>query len=200
MNHYWARFRQLEGVMFRLDTRIYLQPIEKPGQGDSPIGCVVGKNPGSARGGLDHRRLTPMVLEGDRFLPNVLAVTLKAYSAAEVDIPVGGYIQVLNLFYLCDRRLANARRTLAAFNRPPVCRTEGQSFPWSWYVWGGPDRALNPLKKRFINQSGKRAFYYDGALSQLIDRVPDVTDKARHTQGLAHGPVVKHLAKLIQDA
>jgi len=157
--HYWAKFKTVDSAVFRFDTRIYLHSIDKPADNDATVGCVIGKNPGSALGEIGRRRLAPIALSGDKFLPTVRAIVSKAYLAAELPLPERGYIQVLNLFYLCNRHLVEAKRSYAAVQRPPRCPAEKLSFPWAWYVWGGTDRTLDPLKKRFRRRKDGSAFF-----------------------------------------
>ena len=45
MTCFWAVFEQKKELTFRFDTRIYLQPIEKPSKNDKCIGAVIGMNP-----------------------------------------------------------------------------------------------------------------------------------------------------------
>ncbi|WP_416150240.1 hypothetical protein ACM26V_04430 [Salipaludibacillus sp. HK11] len=46
---YWAKFELKNNILYRFDTRIYMNPTSKPFDKDISIGAVVGKNLGSAK-------------------------------------------------------------------------------------------------------------------------------------------------------
>lgn len=197
MSHYWARFRTIGGNRFRFDTRIYLEANPSPDPGDNALGCIIGKNPGSAIPSKRSVELMPMALSGDKFLPTVLSVLRQSYAKAGEAVPSGGYVQVLNLFYLCDRDLSQAKRSLSTVRRAPLCAEEQQDFPWAWFAWGGPDRILDPLKSRFSNLESSKCFYYSRDHARVISKRPGPKDLAKHTQGMPQAKVVTHLAKLL---
>ncbi|WOJ92804.1 hypothetical protein R0135_13560 [Congregibacter variabilis] len=196
MSHYWAKFKTMGGQRFRLDTRIYLDAIAAPDDQDAVIGCIIGKNPGSAVASKRSSQLAPIALSGDKFLPTVLSVLRQSYRRAQRPIVPGSYVQVLNLFYLCDRDLTAAKRSLKSCPKAPLCPTEAQDFPWAWFAWGGSDRVLDPLKPRFDALSSARSFYYCKDQGRVIARRPTSQDLAKHTQGMPQSTVVTHLAKL----
>ena len=180
-----------------MDTRVYLAPRPSLDGEGRCIGCVIGKNPGSAVPEQHRRGPVAMDLQGDRFLPNVRAIVSKAYARVGLDADPGDYVQVLNLFYLCDRNLTQALGKLRDAGPFPRCTTEDGAFPWAWYVWGGNDKRLNSLKNRFHGLNAKQRFFFDGATRRIVDRVPEPGEMARHTQGLPHEPAVAYLSTLI---
>ncbi len=185
------------GKRFRFDTRIYLEPKDAPDSQDPVLGCIIGKNPGSAMPGKRSSALTPIILSGDKFLPTVLSIVRQSYALTAIAPPRNSYVQVLNLFYLCDRDLAQAKRSLSSVKRPPICPSEQQQFPWAWFAWGGADPVLDPLKPRFEQLQSNRDFYYSRDLKRVIAERPDSQELAKHTQGMPQSQVVDHLAKLI---
>lgn len=195
-SHYWAKFRTVENDRFRFDTRIYLAPVSHTAAGDSCVGAVVGKNPGAATPMAQGSGLQPLALNGDKFLPNVRSIISKAYARADTPIPVQSYIQVLNLFYLCNRNLQQA---VAAFKEhtPRACLTEKHSFPWVWYQWGKPDTYLDQFKERFAAITASHHFYYDQALKQLATERPAVHAFPRHIERMKHELVLPHLATIV---
>ena len=104
MAYYWANFKEIDGNLFRFDTRIYLNNITEPQVGDKCIGAVVGKNPGSAisRESTVIDALVEIELAGDKLLPNVRSIILKSFP----EIKRSQYVQVLNLFYLCEKNIS----------------------------------------------------------------------------------------------
>ncbi|MEL7045434.1 MAG: hypothetical protein AAGL66_10490 [Pseudomonadota bacterium] len=194
-------------MLWRLDTRIYARPIDRPRRGDRPLGCIIGKNPGSA---LPHsprasaKAGAPATLEsielgGDRFLPTVRAIVCKSYRSAGLEWPEGHFVQVLNLFYLCNRDLREAKAQFTAIGDPVSCSTERRRMPWTWFAWGGPDRQLDPLKQRFARRRWRSPFFYDTASGVTKRRTPGNKDHARHTQGMPHGEIVELLAGLVKE-
>lgn len=194
---YWARFERDDEVTFRFDTRIYLTPRGAPRGDDRPLGCIIGKNPGSAIPLMRQTGLQAIALQGDRFLPTVRAILIKAFRRCGRPLPENAYVQVLNLFYLCNRDLRAAKAALDAVD-PLRCASERRRFPWQWYAWGGPDRQLDPLKRRFLHARRCDAFFVDRSSVKVLDRRPRSAEHARHTQGMGHDAVVAHLAALLE--
>ena len=194
---YWARFEAAGDLIWRFDTRIYATPRAQLRRRDKPIGCIVGKNPGSALPAILTGALQPVPLRGDRFLPTVRAVVGKSFADSGSRWPDDGYVQVLNLFYLCDRDLTRALRTLRDLSDSPICPGERRRFPWSWFAWGGPDRRLDELKTRFLRRARRRAFFFCGDSQTAVNRMPGITDRARHTQGMPHASTVANLRRLV---
>lgn len=200
MSHnYWAEFKQIGNDIFRFDTRIYLEPIDAIGENDCCIGAVVGKNPGSAVSSAIGKGIQEIKLNGDKLLPNVRSIVKKSYKVAMETPPVRGYIQVLNLFYLCDPNLEQAKLKFKQCNKVEYCPTENQHFPWVWYLWGDSDIELNPHKRRFDTLDTTNHFYYDNKELGITLAKPSETVLARHTQGLKHDFVVPDIStKLIK--
>lgn len=197
MHLFWAEFQTLGDNVFRFDTRIYLDPIDEPSVNDICIGAIVGKNPGSASSDQLNNGIVPICLDGDKLLPTVRNIVLKAYAHSSTDIPSKSYIQVLNLFYLCDPDLSNALKSIQKYGNPKVCIQESNQFPWLWYVWGGENSQLSPFKNRFQSINAKKAFYFDPRQAQIIENVPDTNDFAKHTQGLKHELIVPYLSSML---
>jgi hypothetical protein len=194
---YWARFEVRGRDLLRFDTRVYLEPVERPRAADRPLGCIIGKNPGSAVPSQVSGELQAIALQGDHFLPSVRAIVTRGAARAGVDPPAGAFVQVLNLFYLCNRDLRAAKAALVGADADRVCASERRRFPWCWYAWGGPDPLLDPLKVRFLGRRKGPAFYLEGGAHEIVATMPGISDKARHTQGMPQEPVVAHLARLM---
>lgn len=193
---YWARFELRASELLRFDTRVYLHPVDRPRAIDRPVGCIIGKNPGSAVPSQPSGGLQALELQGDHFLPSVRAVAAKSTTLAGVEPAPGAYVQVLNLFYLCNRDLRAAKRARDRTMLEETCATERRHFAWRWFAWGGPDSDLDSLKARFLRPRKGSAFYLDGASRLVVASAPSIGDKARHTQGMPHDRVVEHLANL----
>jgi len=200
MGHYfWAEFVEIEGDIFRFDTRIYLQPVNEIRADDICIGAIVGKNPGSAKSMALGNGISPIDLDGDKLLPTVRNIVYNAYQAAKMDIPQQGYIQVLNSFYLCDPDLGSAINRLKNNCNVESCPAESKIFPWVWYVWGGDSIDLNKFKERFQDIKAKKHFYFDKDQKEIISEIPRGTDFAKHTQGLRHDYIVPYITSLIKN-
>lgn len=199
MNHFWAKFLPTDGETFRLDTRIYLKEIDTPEKGDSCVGAIVGKNPGSAKRSTSSDELQPIELDGDKLLPTVRNIVTKAYLEANIPLPERGYVQVLNLFYLCNPNLSQAITCIEKFAKSPFCKSEIGAFPWVWYVWGDESVNLNQYKERFSQVNANHHFFFDNRAKEIKNQPPKHHDFAKHTQGLKHEYVVPHIARIIAN-
>jgi hypothetical protein len=195
---FWAEFEKSGKDVFRFDTRIYINPVSKIGDSYCCIGAVIGKNPGSAKSAAAGSGIQPIILDGDKLLPTVRSIVLKSYREAGIQPPQNGYIQVLNLFYLCSPDLGQALSALKKNHNAANCPAENLSFPWVWYVWGKASETLNPYKTRFSKLKSDNHFYYDKEKSEVIAEPASVSAFAKHTQGLKHAYIVPYLAGIIK--
>ena len=196
MGHYWANFKKLNGDLFRFDTRIYLNSIDNPQESDTCIGAVVGKNPGSALPKFDNQTntITEINLNGDKLLPNVRNIILKSMK----EIPSNQYIQVLNLFYLCDKNIEKAIIRSKQISSKIYDPCESKFFPWVWFVWGANSNELIKFKDRFTTINSLNKFYFDNSKKEVISSFPPFQKTARHTQGLTHSYIVPYFEILMQ--
>ena len=191
---YFAKFEKLGGAIFRFDTRIYLTNDALDSGAGKCIAAVVGKNPGSASS-TSFGVLSPLELFGDNMLPSVRNRFVEAYRRASKPVPLGAFVRIWNLFYLCDANLQNAIRSYESFLSPPACSSEGDDPPLVWFAWGGSHPTLDNLKKRFRDRSYPRSFFYDKKKERIVDRVPQAGDFPKHLQGLPEEPIVEFLSK-----
>jgi hypothetical protein len=116
---------------------------------------------------------------------------------AQLPVPARSYMQVLNLFYLCQ---PNFKQAIAAMAHKPaaiVCPSEAGYFPWLWYVWGGPAVALDSYKERYQTIRSGCHFYFDKNNGRIVAERATKQVFARHTQGLKHDLLVPFFAGLI---
>ena len=202
MPHYYADFRRVGTHWFRLDTRVYLDKGPHSQRNGVCVGAIVAKNPGSATGtggwGVLH-------IGNDKMLPNVLSIFSKAYAhpiykarTGKSAPPQDAYVQVLNLFYLCNPSLSAALKYIASYASTPPCPGASRSFPVAWYAWGGPSSTLHPFRTKFKVVT-KHSFFFDPRkpFPTIKHGVPTPTDFAKHPQGLAHANIVPHLASVL---
>jgi len=193
---YVARFEEIEGVLFRFDTRIYLGAYDPSAKGVC-VGAIVGKNPGSAAP-QKLGELAALELKGDKMLPTVGNRFLEAFELARKQVPVNAFVRVWNLFYVCNKDLGQALMTAAQLSsRLPMCESEGDAVPVVWFGWGDSDAELNPFKRRFLAHSYQQAFFYDGRQKKVIGTQPKEGDFAKHTQGMPAALVNAFLATLV---
>jgi hypothetical protein len=126
---FWAEFAESGKDVFRFDTRIYIDPVSDIEDKDCCIGAVIGKNPGSAKSAAVGNGIQPIELDGDKLLPSVRNIVLKSYGEAGIQPPQRAYIQVLNLFYLCNPDLGQAVSALKKNQNAANCPTENLFFP-----------------------------------------------------------------------
>lgn len=192
---YCARFEEFDGRLFRFDTRIYLE-AHIPNEPDICVGAIVGKNPGSAKP-TQLGVMAELDLDGDKMLPSVRNRFVAAYQKSGVHIPVNAFVQVWNLFYLCNPNLSAACSAIDSFANPPICSSERLAPRVVWFAWGGSDSRLNPFKERFLS-CGHPSFYYNHQVGEVERRVPLAEDFAKHPQGMPATPIVNHLASLVR--
>lgn len=189
---YYAKFTLIEGELFRFDTRIYLGN-GNPDSESVCVGAVVGINPGSARPRVlnEHRELE---LGNDKMLPYVRNRFNAGYKRAGIPAPEGAYVQVLNVFYLCDERLGEAVARLKTFQNPPVCSAERLVFPLAWYAWGAESQQLAPLKARFLIRRDGKSFFMNRDRKTFGVGVPEPMEFAKHPRYMPAAPVEEELA------
>ncbi len=198
MNSYWAQFMKIEDNIFRFNTRIYLEQIDKPNDSDICIGAVVGKNPGSAQAkDLHNKQIQEILLTNDKLLPSVRSIIHKTYKFAHKEVPKKSYIQVLNLFYLCNPILSNAIKEIEKYSTPKICNSENLDFPWVWYLWGNENIKLSKFKIRFKKLKTHNHFFLDKKTKQIISHIPNSQEFAKHTQGLMHDLLIPYLSHII---
>lgn len=192
---FYAHFESVAGNTFRFDTRIYLgeHNIEEDGE---CVGAIVGKNPGSATSS-QLGVWTQLQLNGDKMLPSVRNRFVDAYQKAGKSTPDNAFVQVWNLFYLCDPELDAACLAINDLTNPPVCPSESKKPKVIWFAWGGSDHLLNPFKKRFLSQTHFGGFYYCNKSKSVVAHPPSDDDFAKHPQGMPALPVVNYLANAL---
>jgi hypothetical protein len=210
----YARFEEHGGQLFRFDTRVYLD--ENQHSLDEKAECVaaiVAKNSGSAKpaDGVQPDTWAPVNLDADNMLTLVRKWFMDAYHQVYEPIPANAFVQVWNLFYLCDRKLSKACSAIREFPEPPACPSESTSKPkLVWFAWGGGNNrvasCLNAFKDRFLLRGYINSFYFGNASSfgwnpksaTLRSCAPTARDFAKHPQGLLASPIVDHLSFLIK--
>jgi hypothetical protein len=192
---YLARFEEVQGSLFRFDTRIYVNGYDS-GLDSNCVGAIVGKNPGSA-GPSSLNELMPLELNGDKMLPTVRNRFIDGYRLAGKHIRPNSFVRVWNLFYICDPDLNSACKKAASYQELPTCETEHGETPVVWYGWGGHDPRLNSFKERFLARSWPRQFFYDHRDICIKNHAPTLHSFAKHTQGMPSRAVNAHLAGIL---
>jgi hypothetical protein len=191
---YYARFETVADHMFRFDTRIYLGEHDSHQSGEC-VGAIIGKNPGSAKP-TQFGILAPLELNGDKMLPSVRNRFIAAYEQTGNHIPANAFVQVWNLFYLCNPNLGEACSKISNFASPPQCPSENNEPKVVWFAWGGNDGRLNPFKLRFTSCQ-RPSFYYNHQSRAVVSHTPSAHDFAKHPQGMPAIPVINYLASVL---
>ena len=192
---YLARFEELDGHLFRFDTRVYLEDY-RPETHSECIAAIIGKNPGSAKPSKIGS-LGPLALDGDKFLPFVRNRFRNAYLSQGRNPPNNAFIRVWNLFYLCNANLNQAKDAYRSMPDRVVCDSEKDSVPLCWFAWGPSDSQLDSYKDRFLAMRHIRPFFYDNSEKKVRESVPAITDSVRHTQGMPAEPVKIYLSRVL---
>ena len=195
---FFAQFERHERRLFRLDTRIYLHDEASPSSDDQCVAAVIAKNPGSAAP-TKLGKLTQLKLDGDKLLPTVRNRFVDAYSIAKLRIPVGAFVRVWNLLYLCNPTLSEAIADFATVSNPVWCKTETEIPPIVWFAWGPPKPKLDTFKQRFLTTAFDTAFYFDMDSKKVVPNRPARSSRVKHTQGMPKVPINNYLATLIAE-
>ena len=192
---FYARFEIIENNLYRFDTRIYFNN-HSPERGDECIGAIIGKNPGSAKPS-EIGKLAKLDKGKDKMLPYVKNRFEEGYKLAGKEIPRNAYVQVWNLFYLCNPNLKNAIKSISNMGSQPLCETEKYIPGITWFAWGGDNKELNVFKKRFVRSSSSKCFFYDYSAEKIVVDMPTIKDSVKHPQGLTAAYVNNYLAKIV---
>lgn len=193
---YLAKFEEIEGELFRFDTRIYLKRYD-PMKASNCLGAIVGKNPGAASPS-ELGKFAPIEMHGDKMLPTVRNRFIDAYKICNKQIPANSFIRIWNLFYICDPSLKSAYKKASKFDHLPTCDTENEMVPIVWYGWGGDNHKLNHFKQRFYSRNFPNQFFYDHNEARINAFRPSLYSFAKHTQGMPAQPVNEYLASVIE--
>jgi hypothetical protein len=201
---YWACFKNKNGNIFRFDTRIYFQPIDKPSDKDKCIGAVIGMNPGSAKPkNIKSDEIQEIVIGNDKTLPNIKSIFSKASIETNLDVK-HKYIQILNLFYLCNENADvaknQARDNIVKYlSEQYICPSEKNKFNFIFYAWGLAE-GIDEYKTRFIDKNNPFSSHYlwfDKEKEKVMTTLPNKNDKVKHPIGLPHGALILPLRNLI---
>ena len=118
---YYAQFDLRSNAVFRFDTRIYLNGNPSSRADGICVAAIVGKNPGAASSNTTGV-WESLNLTGDKMLPSVRNRFVEAYKRGGKAMPENAFIQVWNLFYLCDKKLSTA---VDAIGKIKICRFPG---------------------------------------------------------------------------
>lgn len=192
---YFARFEEVDGDLYRFDTRIYLSG-GNPSNESICVGAVVGINPGSARPRIltTHHELE---LGNDKLLPYVRNRFRASYEQLGGEPPSGAFVQVLNLFYLCNKDLGQALARLRELGEMAACPTEKNTFPLAWYAWGAESKELAPLKRRFLNRNDRVSFYMNRDKKTFGEGAPGPMEFAKHPRCMPAVPVEAKLKSVL---
>ena len=193
--NYFARFEEVNGQLFRFDTRIYLESLNLNFESVC-VGAIVGKNPGSAAPNALNQFL-PLDLHRDQMLPFVGNRFLDGYRRAKKPIPPNAFVRVWNLFYVCNPDLGAALKIASKTPHLPTCPSETDSAPVIWYGWGGNNADLNPYKARYLQKKHRNQFFYNHRSAVIVQNAPAVADFAKHTQDMPTETIVQYLAKVL---
>lgn len=197
MANYWAQFKLVNNHLFRFDTRVYLSDVASCSYDDPIVGAIVAKNPGSSRpSDPTSANLQVVSLNGGRLLPTVRGVVAKSYLRARKTWPSRAYIQVFNLFYLCDMQAKRALRAQLLLTHLK-CKNESKSTPWLWYAWGRMGNKVPDLAARFADLQSANRFYFDKETCEMHFGHPSDDAFPKHPQGCRQDPIVEHISKLI---
>jgi hypothetical protein len=159
---YYALFIDRDGRRFRFDTRIYLCDCEDHKQEDGKgicLGAFVGLNPGSAEPWKESDVGTWNRICEDGTLRLIRRCFLEAGGR---EMSPCAFVQVWNLFYLCDPESKKAIRDARKLGPPRTCPREGPlPLKMVWYGWGSSVPWLENRTKYFVDIGPEKGVYYE---------------------------------------
>lgn len=185
---YYADFKTdaATGHTYRHDTRIYLGDHSKSQSSGVCVGAFIGKNPGSAS-----RRANGWgQINSDNTLRLIRSIWLKSYPKG-IYPKDNEYVQVLNLFYLCEQHFPTACKHAHIQSKYSLDPTENQTFKKIWWGIGDYDfanRNLSPFVKRLHRICSSKHIFYDPSCGRAVSRAPANEDSCKHPIGLPHYP------------
>ncbi len=160
---YYALFEDRDGRRFRFDTRVYLCDCEDHKQDDGKgicLGAFVGLNPGSAEPFRESDVGTWTRICADGTLRLIRCCFLGA--AGEEAPQQHAFVQVWNLFYLCDPESKRAVPAARKLGPPRPCPREGAVNPKVvWFGWGRSPRWTENREEHFIGMNHENGVYYE---------------------------------------
>lgn len=194
--HYYAKFQQKDGYVFRHDTRIYLHENPATDCDGNCLGAIVGINPGSAKP-IKFDVWCPLDLGNDKLLPFVRNRFCEALKITQIPIKPNYFIRVWNLSYLCKPNLDQALQNKLFFKEGLECPTESELPELIWFAWGFRDsHEIRELKKRFLQNIPAETFYINQK-KEIVQEAPKIDSLVRHTRGMGAKPVVDCLSEIL---
>lgn len=190
-------------VTIRKDTRVYFKPSTPPGSYQQRQGNCVGIvwmcNPGTLKWKPKPKRLPAVVHWGlwpkataaipgrpvlDPTTEVVVGILDDAQAMATASgrgAQAGDFVQVLNLFYVCDSTVSTARKTHSSFPGPHYTEAPIKSARFTWIAWGGGKggRASCWLPRAILSASCNH-FFYSGLASCRKIGAPSAPDYPVH--------------------
>ena len=128
-----ANFKEMEGKLFRFDTKLWFDRPPRGGEGVC-VGAVMGLNPGSSQPAKEKGFVTV-----DPTMGNILAAFERAAENLGRSLPVGAFVRMWNLLYVCDSEegsaislwMENPHWTSASY----LDKTEKEKAPFLWLAW-----------------------------------------------------------------
>lgn len=179
-----AIFEQRSGLDFRKETRLFYSEKEQL------VGTVIMINPGSSK------RLAECGIPATNnpTFRTVISIIEDAYKSKGKKMQPGSYIQVCNLFDICESDLIKALKALIEHEEvfkdgiKSSCYRVSKESPWIWLAWGS-DKILKRLNKTtgvFIPEFKNRnivgvkianedyGFYHPGFIQRMSKRKPEI--------------------------
>lgn len=194
---YYAEFKTdpVSRLMYRHDTRIYLSQYTGSRACGRCVGAFIGKNPGTASRSASGWG----PINEDSTLRLIRSVWLKSLKS---QIKPGDYIQVLNMFYLCDKDFSRAVKLANSLALHFPDPSESKPVDTIWWAIGDYDfanRQLGVCVNRILNsvKNSRRHVFYDPRKNYRKGRavlgIPSLGDFCKHPIGMPHAPLAKVL-------
>lgn len=203
MPYYFAKFNRENKIILRVNTRIYFGR-EKPNSRDGKcLGLVILKNPGSANP-TNIGEWSEIQIGNDKALPWIANAYSTVLKELNLVIDENSYLRVCNLLPIREPNIDLAIKSLNE-NQYFVEKIEYKVLLFVFFAWGW-EPELNPFRTTYLKSLTKFrnvSFFVKYDFSnyankfQIVDSLPQIGDKVKHTQGMPQNLIIDKIKEIL---
>ncbi|GAB4301763.1 MAG: hypothetical protein Kow0068_24650 [Marinilabiliales bacterium] len=203
MPYYFAKFYKKNELLLRVDTRIYFGSKKPNSREGNCLGLVILKNPGSANP-TNIGEWSEIQIGNDKALPWIANVYSTVLKELNLVIDENSYLRVCNLLPIREPNIDLAIKSLKE-NNYSAEDIEYKVLPFIFFAWGW-ETELNPFRADYLYRLSKfrdTSFFvkYDHRNNenkfQIIDGLPQIGDKVKHTQGMPQNIIIDKIKNIL---
>ena len=203
MSYYFAKFYKKNELLLRVDTRIYIGSKKPNSREGKCLGLFILKNPGSARP-IKIGEWSEVQVGEDKALPWIANVYQSVLKELHLEVDKNSYLRVCNLLPIREPNIDIAIKSLKE-NNYAAEEIEYKVLPFIFFAWGW-ETELNPFRTDYLSSLSKFrnvSFFvkYDHWNKenkfQIIDGLPQIGDKVKHTQGMPQNIIIDKIKEIL---